>query len=108
MHDFWETHGEALARQLSDEGKPSGECPSCGAYTFDFSTMKCILCGHQEEQIECDVCHELVWESEIEHFEGMDGDEESGVGYYSISMCRACLDKEHMAEMAYDYYKDSH
>ena len=108
IYEFWEAHGEALARQLSDERKPSCECPSCGAGTFDLSIMECILCGHREEQIECDVCHESTWESEIEHFEGVDGDEESGASYYSINMCRACLDKERMAEMAADYMRDEY
>lgn len=99
IYEFWEAHGEALEKQLSEEGKPTWECPSCGASVFDLSIMQCVLCGHAEERVECDVCHQEVWESEITKVEGVDGDPETGAGYYDMNICRECLDKERNSEM---------
>lgn len=104
--EFWEAHSVALERQLLEEGKPVCDCPSCGAVTFDLSLMECAFCGHMEEQIECEVCHEMVWESDTETIEGVDGDEESGVCLSSVTICRTCLEKEEAAEAAADALRE--
>ncbi len=106
IYEFWEAHSVALGKQLSEERKPVWDCPSCGAGTFDPSLMKCALCGHTEELVECDVCHEMVRESDTETIEGMNGNEESGVDYFSATICRTCLDKEEAVEAAADALRD--
>lgn len=106
IYEFWEAHDKAVEKQLSEEGKPVWECISCGASTFDLSIMKCVLCGHAEELIECDVCHEEHWESEITKVEGIDGDPETGGEYYDINICEKCLNKERMMDMQTDFLRD--
>lgn len=94
IYEFWEAHAAALEKQLSEKNRPICECPSCGAATFDLEESKCVLCDHEEDQIECDVCKNTVWESDAETFEGIEGDEESGVYGYSITMCRKCVENQ--------------
>ncbi len=106
IYEFWEAHGEAIEKQLLEEEKIIWECPSCGASTFDTSIMECVLCGHAEEQIECEVCHLNVWESEITTVDGIDGDYESGVGFYNINICGECLDRQRQLDLAADSYAD--
>jgi len=83
IYEFWEAHSIALEKQLSEEGKPVCDCPSCDATTFDVSVMKCALCGHMEDQVECDLCHEMVWESEAEIFEIPKG----------FTICQRCIER---------------
>jgi len=65
MYEFWEHYSRVLGKQLEDAGKPVGDCPRCNAWTFDFEVMQCALCGHHEDQIECQKCGESCWESDV-------------------------------------------
>lgn len=83
IYEFWEAHSKTLEEQLSKEGRPVCDCPSCAATTFDLSLMTCALCGHMEDQVECDLCHEMVWESEAEIFEMPKG----------FTICQRCIER---------------
>ncbi|MCK4761336.1 MAG: hypothetical protein KAW12_03990 [Candidatus Aminicenantes bacterium] len=41
--------------------------------------------------IECDGCHELVWESEIQVVDDLAGDE-NGMYSYELNICQKCID----------------
>jgi len=104
IYEFWEAHSKVLEKQLSSQNIPVCDCPSCGAGTFNVSDGECALCSHHEEQIECEGCKNLVWESEAETFGGLDGDEDTGVYEYSITLCKSCIEAEAEASYAYDIY----
>lgn len=106
IYEFWEAHAATIEKRLSEENKAIDECPSCGAATFDLSESKCLLCAHYEDQIECDRCHNLVWESDTQTFEGIEGDEDSGAYHYSYTICNSCCEAEAMADMAADALRD--
>jgi len=95
IYEFWEAHAATLEKQLLEQNIPYCECPSCGAATFDLGKSKCLLCEHTDEQIECEACGETIWVSESEMFGGMDGDEDSGVYEYEITVCQECIAREH-------------
>jgi len=96
IYEFWEAHSTALERQLSEEGTPVCDCPSCDATTFDLSVMECIFCGHREEQIECDICHETVWETDTETFDLVEADREPE----SVTVCQTCIERSQAEEDA--------
>lgn len=106
IYEFWEAHSAAMEKQLMKSGKPVWDCPSCGASTFDLSLMRCIFCGHSEERLECNICHKEVWESDIKTIKGLDGDEQSGAGFFSMNICRDCSDKHEIAEIKADALRD--
>lgn len=110
IYEFWEAYSQTLEKKLSEEGKPVYECPFCGACTFDLSIMQCELCGHIENEMECDFCHEQVWESETETYKEIDGDEDSHHTFL-ITICRKCIDAqlatEAAAEEAREYFDES-
>jgi len=83
IYEFWKAHSETLEEQLSKEGKSVCACPSCGARTFDLSCMKCALCGHMEDRVECGLCGEMVWESGAEIFVIPKG----------FAICQRCIDR---------------
>ncbi|MEA3432630.1 MAG: hypothetical protein U9R01_08215 [candidate division WOR-3 bacterium] len=98
IYEFWEAHSKALENQLLDEGKPICECPLCGAQTFDLTVMKCALCDHSDEEVECDVCHETVWESNTEIVERIPGSR--------LIVCGKCLYGDDYLDFAVDLLRD--
>ena len=96
IHEFWEAHSTALEKQLSKEGTPVCECPSCYAATFDLFGMECAFCGHRQEQIECDICHETVWETDTETFDTVDADGDPE----SVTVCQTCIERSQAEEDA--------
>jgi hypothetical protein len=106
MYEFWEQYSQTLGKQLQDAGKTVGDCPRCYAWTFVFEAMRCALCGHCEDQIKCEKCGELCWESDIEIISGIDGDQDTGPEPYEYSICKECLVAETHAEMATDEWRD--
>jgi len=102
IYEFWEAHGATLEKQLSEEGKSLCDCPSCDAGTFDLSVMECAFCGHVEEQIECEACHEMVWESETETLETLAADMKPE----SITICQTCLEHGAAEDVLADEFKD--
>lgn len=94
IYEFWEAHSKAVENQLLEDGENACECPACGAFTYNLSEMKCVFCGHMEEQVQCEHCEEMFWESETETLEAVDGDFESGVtGVYRYLICKNCIEK---------------
>ena len=55
------------------------------------------FCGHSEEQVECELCREMVWESDTDLIEGMESDGQ-GVYRYQIVSCLSCINKNERAE----------
>ncbi len=96
IYEFREAHSTALEKQLSKEGTPVCDCPSCDATTFDVSVMKCALCGYMEEQIECDICHETVWETDTKTFDTVDDDGDPE----SVTVCQTCIERSQAEEDA--------
>lgn len=82
---FWDAHSAALEKELSEQGKPIWECPSCHAVTFDISESECLLCGHSDELIECDMCNNAIFESETETIREIEGD--------SYTICKDCIER---------------
>lgn len=99
IHEFWRAHGPIIEQRAQDEGREVIDCPACGRTTFDFDSMECIFCGHIEEMSECNVCGEMVWESDIESFEHTTGD---------INMCQDCISKDAAADLAFEAYREEH
>lgn len=106
IYEFWEAHAATIEKRLSEESKATDECPSCGAATFDLSESKCLLCNHYENKIECARCHNLVWESDAQAFEGIEVDEDSGTYHYTYTVCNRCCEAEVMDDMAADAMRD--
>lgn len=94
VYEFWEAHSNTLEKKLTKEGEFLIDCPACGGNTFKVSTMDCALCGHREDQIECEVCHEDCWESETETIEWTDSKGEFNI----VTICRTCIDKDAAAD----------
>lgn len=83
IYEFWEAHGKTLEAQLVEKDIPYCDCPACSAGTFDLEAMQCLLCGHRDQEVECESCHDTVWESEVETF-----DEEDR----SFTICKDCIE----------------
>lgn len=96
IYEFWEAHAEAIERKLSEQGVPFGECPSCGASTFEYNNLKCHLCEHTENEVVCSSCGNTVWESEADYFKGI---EEDGSPLPYV-ICKSCIE----AQTAEDYF----
>lgn len=94
IFEFWEAHRNTVERQLLENEENVCEFPAFGAITYDLSDEECALCGHYEEQVECGICHEIVFESEAEIIEMLDGDEESGLHPFHFTVCYSCYKKE--------------
>lgn len=105
---FWEAHSTALEKQLSEQEKPVWECPSCHAMTFDISESECVLCGHRDELIECDGCHNMIFESEAETFSSIEGDEETGAHEEFYTLCNDCIEREIAEDAAIDSMRDEY
>ena len=99
VYEFWVAHGEALEKRLSDGGIPTCECPSCAANTFSLDDSECPLCGHSEEEVECDQCHNMVWASETEYLNIPEMD-------YESTVCRKCIDEADAADFRYDAWRE--
>ena len=94
IYEFWEAHSKAVESQLLEEGADVCECPACGALTYNLSETECVFCGHMEEQIQCEHCEGMFWESETETFEELEGDAESGItGVYEHTICKNCMEE---------------
>ncbi|MBD3340648.1 MAG: hypothetical protein GF353_16190 [Candidatus Lokiarchaeota archaeon] len=96
VYEFWEAHSNALEKKLTEEGEFLVDCPACGGSTFKVSSMDCALCGHREDQIECEACYEECWESETETIEWEDTNGEFNI----ITICRTCIEKDAADEAA--------
>lgn len=94
IFEFWEAHRDTVERQLLESEENVCECPACGAITYDLSEEECAFCGHYEERVECEICHETIWESDAETIEVLDGDEESGLHGYNFTICYTCRKKK--------------
>jgi len=108
IYEFWEAHSIAVKNQLLKEGADVCECPACGAFTYNLSETECALCGHMEEQVQCEHCKEIFWESETETFEELEGDEESGIiGGDRYTICKNCMEELAAEDVALEVLADS-
>jgi len=96
LFEFWKAHSKALEKELSEKDKPYCECPSCGANTFNLEDCQCALCEYQEDQVECHICNNWVWESDTQKYDYL-GD--------NITICNNCIDAERAADMVEDWDK---
>jgi len=78
LYEFWEAHSKSVRDDLESKNIPYCECPSCYADTFNLAIDQCALCGHIEQEVECEKCGDSVWESNSETLEFEDGDFDSG------------------------------
>lgn len=101
IYEFWEAHSKAVENKLLEDGEDVCECPACGAFTYNLSETECALCEHMEDQVQCEHCKEMCWESETEILEELEGDPESGIsGVYEYTICKNCMEElaaEHVA-----------
>ena len=104
IYEFWEAHSNLLEKQLVEEGKVTICCPSCDAMTFDIDSEKCLLCGHVESLVDCDVCHESVLESETEVVNEFDYDEEGPTGEAQFTICKRNLSASLTSSRLHDYF----
>ncbi|MCX6584231.1 MAG: hypothetical protein NT166_28995 [Candidatus Aminicenantes bacterium] len=72
------------------KNKPARYCPNCGELTFDIQQLGCILCGHTEGEVECDICHRTVWESEAQGIEIFGEDDKGRDISAGIAICNEC------------------
>lgn len=86
IYEFSKVHSTLLEEQAAEEGRTVRDCPSCGADTFDLDLSECIFCGHTEEEVECDGCKELFWQSELTSC-----DVPYGENSYEILLCDNCM-----------------
>lgn len=49
--EFWKTHSVKVLKRLENEDVD--ECPGCGSDAFEVGEMRCQLCGHKDEYIDC-------------------------------------------------------
>jgi len=91
VYEFWEAQKELLEKQLNADGKAVRDCPQCGAITFLFESCECALCGHAEQEVECQTCGEYVLESEAEVMHVDDGAEGYSGPEVEIINCKECL-----------------
>ena len=108
IYEFWEAHSKAVENKLLENGEDVCECPACGAFTYNLSETKCAFCGHMEEQVYCEHCKEMFWESETETFEELDGDPESGMtGVSEHTICKNCMEEWSAEDAALEAAADS-
>jgi hypothetical protein len=99
IYEFREAKAAEIEKRFQEEEVPSDICPSCGEPTFNLDAEECELCGHVEQQAECDHCHSSFWESEVEHYE----DPESG---HETTLCEKCIQDSDAADYQYDQWRE--
>ena len=82
--EFYEAQLAQISETLNEAGLSTLDCPICNNNTFDIESETCLLCGHSEEVLECDVCHSEYLYSTVEYEEaGLCSDCEYKDGYAS-------------------------
>lgn len=100
IYEFRQAQSVAIQKRLSEQEIPSRDCPSCGEDTFTLENEECQLCGHRESLIECDSCHGLCFDSEMESFSGFGDDNERVI-------CKQCIEDSDRGDQLYHEWKDS-
>ena len=54
--EFYEIQRAHVLETLEGSGIPTTECPMCRNETFDMEAEVCVLCGHREPVLQCNVC----------------------------------------------------
>ncbi len=67
--EFYETLQKSVNEQIEKNEICVLECTSCHNETFDIDEEACLLCGHKEEILECDVCQSPYLYSAVEYEE---------------------------------------
>lgn len=93
IYEFREAHSSIIEKQLKEDNKIVWECPSCGAKTFDIEQESCGLCGHQEQVVKCEICHEKYFESDTDEVMDVDYDEEGPISADRYRICYVCRDE---------------
>jgi len=65
--EFYEQQLEKIEKQIKEEELEVITCPSCHHETFGLESEKCLLCGHEEEVLECLNCDEPYLYSDVEY-----------------------------------------
>lgn len=65
--EFFESQRKSVLEQLEGSGLPIQDCPVCRNDTFDLESEVCILCGHREEVLECNLCKADYLNSNVEY-----------------------------------------
>lgn len=75
------------------------ECNECWGESFviEDNIDTCYECGHYESVLECDVCEELKYESELE---GVDCGNMKGIEHWK-SICESCLEIQEEQQQVY-------
>ncbi len=96
MYEFWSAQKDIIEKRMKEQGICVYICPMCGADTFDVNEKECNLCGHKEDFVECDICHEEYFESETEIEREVDYDEEGVSFAREFRICENCREKASM------------
>jgi hypothetical protein len=64
--EFYEAQKAHVLETLTDSEIPTTECPMCRNDTFDLESKMCVLCGHREPVLQCDVCNADYLYSNVE------------------------------------------
>lgn len=67
--EFYESLLNSTNDKIGAEDIAVIKCPSCHNETFDIEQEHCLLCGHKEEVLECEVCKSPYLYSIVEYKE---------------------------------------
>lgn len=70
LFEFTEFYTELLNKAetlIETEGLEVMECPSCHNETFDLEKESCLVCGHEDEVLECLNCNEQYLYSTVDN-----------------------------------------
>lgn len=99
IYEFRQEQSIVIQKRFMDEEIPFESCLSCGEDTFNSNEERCELCGHHEQLIECDTCHQLVFESEVEIFTDEHMGEETVI-------CNKCINEYARADELCDAMRE--
>lgn len=88
--EFYREQLSYIKKKIQNNGIYVIECTICYNETFDVEEEVCLLCGHQEEVLECKWCKEPYLYSAVE--------------YEDAGLCKSCEWKEGYAAANYEKY----
>ncbi len=66
LSEFWDVHSKSVLSRLGKNEIATETCPTCLIETFDLESLRCHLCGHEEELVGCHVCKKDFMESSVD------------------------------------------
>lgn len=89
--EFYKSLQNSVEEKIISKEVPVIECTSCHNESFDLDSEKCLMCGHEEEVLECRWCKESYIYSSCEYDQGAE-------------LCPSCERKDGCAAANHEKY----